>query len=68
VQVSGLGLKAPDFCGAWACYKCHEYVDTHKDADTVAAFAHGMVRTQNLILKYHKDILIEYLNQLSARV
>ena len=68
IDISGLGIKAPDFCGAWACFKCHNYVDTHRDDETVVAFARGMVRTQNVILKYHKEILIEYLNKLSARV
>jgi Protein of unknown function (DUF1364) len=43
--ISGMGLKSPDLIGAWCCGACHAYVDTHKDAETQLAFAHGVFRT-----------------------
>lgn len=43
--ISGIGLKPPDWLGAWACAMCHAYIDTHKDAETQISFAHGVFRT-----------------------
>jgi len=45
-SLSGLGLKAPDCMGSWACSECHLYVDTHHDSETQLAFAKGVFRTQ----------------------
>lgn len=39
--ISGFGIKPPSLIGAWCCSSCHSYVDTHKDAETQLAFAHG---------------------------
>lgn len=47
--LSGMGMKSPDWLGAWGCSACHAYVDTHKDAETQVAFAHGVFRTQALV-------------------
>lgn len=47
--LSGMGMKSPDWLGAWGCSACHAYVDTHKDAETQIAFAYGVFRTQALV-------------------
>jgi Protein of unknown function (DUF1364) len=41
--VSGIGFKAPDICGAWACSGCHAYVDSHHEAKLM--LAEGVIRT-----------------------
>jgi ferredoxin len=43
--LSGMGMKSPDLCGAWACSACHAYVDTHRDDATARAFLEGVLRT-----------------------
>ena len=48
--VSGMGLKADDLLGAWACSACHDAIDrrshTNLDRDAVRlAHLEGMVRT-----------------------
>jgi len=43
--LSGMGMKSPDLCGAWACSACHSYVDTHRDDGTARAFLEGVLRT-----------------------
>ncbi len=48
--VSGMGLKADDLLGAWACSACHDAVDrrSHTDLDRDAvrlAHLEGVVRT-----------------------
>ena len=55
VNVSGMGLKVPDFMGARACSACHAYIDTHHDDATQLAFAHGCFRTQ---VDLHKEGLL----------
>jgi hypothetical protein len=59
VDHSGIGLKNDDQCGAWGCSDCHLYVDTHHDAETQLAFAHGVFRTQRILRDQHGE-LIEY--------
>jgi hypothetical protein len=49
--VSGMALKSPDFVGAHACSMCHHAVDTLKDDRTQLAFAHGVFRTQYVLMK-----------------
>jgi hypothetical protein len=46
----GMGLKPSDLHIAFGCSDCHRYVDTHKDAETQLAFAHGVLRTQYMLL------------------
>ena len=48
--ISALGFKSPDLIAAYSCSACHEYVDTHKDAETQLAFARGVFRTQKYLL------------------
>jgi hypothetical protein len=49
--VSGMGLKAPDICAAWACSACHAYVDSHRDDATARSFLEGVMRTQYALVK-----------------
>ena len=49
--LSGMGIKPADLFIAWGCSACHAYVDGHKDGDTQLAFALGVFRTQNQLLK-----------------
>jgi hypothetical protein len=51
VGIAGIGMKAPDLIAAWCCSSCHAYVDTHKDAETQLAFAHGVLRTQAALVQ-----------------
>jgi hypothetical protein len=46
-----MGIKPNSLLGSWACSACHAYVDTHKDAATQLAFAHGVMRTINWLIK-----------------
>ena len=48
--VSGMGMKAPDILGAWACSSCHDAIDrrahTDLDRDYVRLLhLEGMART-----------------------
>lgn len=49
----GMGIKPPDFMGAYACSACHDEIDRrtrHLDAGTVRlAFAEGVMRTQQIL-------------------
>ena len=47
--ISGLGLKSPDWCGAWACSDCHALVDSSKEPGVQLAFAHGVMRTLRVL-------------------
>lgn len=49
--LSGMGMKSPDLCGAWACSNCHGYVDTHRDDATARAFLEGVLRTQAQLVR-----------------
>jgi hypothetical protein len=60
VGISGMGLKADDLLGAWACSACHDAVDrrSHTDRDPFnvrLAHLEGMVRT---IAQLRKEGLI----------
>lgn len=53
--VSGFGIKAHSMLGAWACYRCHQAVDspaTHGLDRDAAMLAHlqGVMRTQDQLL------------------
>jgi hypothetical protein len=43
--LSGAGFIPPAFMFAFGCFACHQYVDTHHDADTRLAHAEGVFRT-----------------------
>ena len=54
--VSGMGMKADDLLGAWACSSCHDAIDRrgHLDLDRdYVRLAHleGMVRTIAILRK-----------------
>jgi hypothetical protein len=54
--ISGMGLKAPDLLGAWACSECHSAADRrshlHLERDYVRLLhLEGMARTINQLLK-----------------
>lgn len=54
--ITGVGQKAPDMLGAWACSSCHAVIDgavkTDYDRDFLRlAFFEGMARTQYALLK-----------------
>lgn len=50
--VTGVGMKAPDVLGAWACSRCHEVTERCKDDDAVQrAFLEGVIRTQNMLIE-----------------
>lgn len=61
--ITGMGQKAPDALGAWACSECHRCVDSYGtshgfERDFVrVAFFEGMARTQYWLLK--EEYLIE---------
>lgn len=51
--VSGMGIKAPDVCAAFACDHCHRAYDTRgsgPEADAIElAFLHGVIRTLDVL-------------------
>lgn len=56
----GMGMKPPDYLGAFACSACHDEIDRrtrHLDEDTAAlAHAEGVMRT--LVLLEQKGLLL----------
>lgn len=57
--IAGMGMKAPDLIGAWACSACHDAIDrrahTNLDRDYVRlAHLEGMARTINELIKLGK--------------
>lgn len=56
VGISGMGMKAPDFLGAWACDSCHACYDRRHKADlsldyVQKSFLEGVLRTQYELIK-----------------
>ena len=54
--ISGIGMKADDLLGAWACSSCHDAIDrrsnTDLDRDYVRlAHLEGMARTITILRK-----------------
>jgi hypothetical protein len=54
IGVSGMGTKAPDILGAWACSACHAYVDRYSNDATRADFADAVYRTIYILWKEGK--------------
>ena len=57
--ISGMGVKAPDLFGAWACFDCHDAVDRRRYLDydwefVRLAFLVGVIRTQYVLLEEEK--------------
>ena len=57
IGISGMGIKSPDFLGAWGCAFCHDQVDRvmRDDLQTQFDFALAVFRTQNIL--YHEERL-----------
>ena len=58
--ISGMGLKADDLLGAWACSSCHDAIDRRSNMDldrdhVRLAHLEGMVRT---IAQLRKEDLV----------
>jgi len=49
IGISGLGIKAPSWCGAWLCSGCHTLVDSCKDDDVQLDFAKAVLRTLGIL-------------------
>ena len=53
--VRGMGQKAPDLLGAWACTACHNEVDRrtrHVEADVARTCMYeGVIRTQQILIQ-----------------
>jgi Protein of unknown function (DUF1364) len=49
--ISGMGLKSPNFLGAWICGPCHRRADTCHDTMTQLTFYEGIFRTQAQLIK-----------------
>ena len=49
VGISGMGIKAPDILGAWACASCHRLADSYKIYEL--DFLRGVCRTINELIK-----------------
>lgn len=50
----GIGMKAPDYLGAYACSACHDVVDGRRRCELSRteiklAFAEGVFRTQRIL-------------------
>lgn len=56
--LSGMGMKAPEICGAWACASCHDVVDGRKPRpqwltrqDVELAHLQACLRTISLLVR-----------------
>ena len=55
--LSGMGIKAEDLFGSWACSACHDYVDgrthimTHDRDARRLALLEGVLRTQSELVR-----------------
>lgn len=61
VGISGMGLKAPDFLGAWSCARCHQLADTGRCGDVQLTrddrdllLLRAVIRTQYELMKEGK--------------
>lgn len=61
IDISGMGLKAPDLLGAFGCDHCHDYVDsrdmglTDDERDKrLYLLLQGVMRTQAMLIREGK--------------
>jgi hypothetical protein len=56
IGVSGMGIKSPDWLGAWGCAACHDQVDRIKrgDLQTQFDFALAVFRTLSILDREEK--------------
>ncbi len=54
--ITGVGMKAPDLLGAWACSECARATENGYEADeaTQIAFFEGVMRTQAQLIREGK--------------
>ena len=58
----GMGMKVPDWAGAWACSDCHDCVDFRTkhpsltNAEIKLAHMEGVVRTMRILIEEGKII------------
>jgi len=54
--ISGMGMKSPDWLGAWGCSSCHEKVDRTQrgNIETQLDFAKAVFRTQFILVNEGK--------------
>ncbi len=55
IGVSGIGMKSPDLCGAFACSACHDAVDRRSHMELDRDFVQlmhlqGVVRTMSILI------------------
>ena len=49
IGISGMGMKSPDWLGAWGCDNCHKIVDGTHDPEIQLDFAKAVFRTQYIL-------------------
>lgn len=49
--MSGMAFIPPVFMFAFGCFPCHQYIDTHHDAETRLAHAEGCFRSLAVLKK-----------------
>jgi len=54
--MSGMGLKSPDWCGAYGCYACHQIVDGQRNSTFTAderelMLVNGVIRTLAMLIE-----------------
>lgn len=56
IGMSGMGMKSPDWLGAYACDNCHTKVDRTErgNVETQLDFAKGVFRTLDILFKEEK--------------
>jgi hypothetical protein len=56
IGISGMGMKSPDWLGAWACDACHTKVDStlRHDTATQLDFARAVFRTLAILDREEK--------------
>jgi hypothetical protein len=52
IGISGMGIKAPNWAGAFGCAACHDKVDrTHRhDPEVQLDFYRAVIRTQKILV------------------
>jgi hypothetical protein len=68
IDISGAGLKSPDWLGAFGCFRCHQIVDgqvnsTFTDGERRLMLAEGMART--LLILINEGVI--YVPEVEAR-
>lgn len=51
IGISGMGIKSPNWLGAWSCSACHSFVDTMRSDAAKLDHALGVFRTLYILEK-----------------